>query len=121
MTDRHKTRKILKIVTITLLVLLLFGYTGYEIQKVMFGPRIEILSPKNGATVSDPLILISGVAKNIKEISLDDRKIFIDEAGNFKEEMLISHGYNVFSIKASDKFDRKIERIIEVIYKSPVI
>lgn len=117
MTDRHATRKLLKVIIISIILLCLFGYTAYEIQKIVFGPRIEILSPKNGSVISNSLTEITGIAKNIKDISLNDRKIFIDEQGNFKEELLLSYGYNTITIKADDKFGRSVEKIIEVIYK----
>lgn len=117
MTDRYRTRKNIKIASIVLLLTLLIGYTAYEIQRVALGPRINITSPQNGSLVSDPLAEITGVAQNIKEISLNDRKIFIDEKGNFKEEVLLSYGYNTFTLKATDKFGRETEKIIEVIYK----
>jgi len=117
MTDRNKNRKNMRIIIISILLLFLLGYTFYEIQKIVYGPKITIFSPKNGSTLSDSLTEVSGVAQNIKEISLNDRKIFIDEKGNFKEEMLLSPGYNAFTLKATDKFGRKTEKIIEVIYK----
>jgi hypothetical protein len=117
MTDRHATRKLLQIIIISVVALILFGYTAYEIQRVIFGPRIEVTSPKNGSLISNSLTEITGIAKNINSISLNDRKIFVDEAGNFKEEVLLSYGYNAISVKASDKFGRNTEKIIEVIYK----
>ncbi len=117
MTDRHSTRKLLKIIIISVIALFVVIYTGFEIQRVLFGPRITVLSPKNGVLVSDSLTEVVGIAKNIKEISLDDRKIFIDEQGNFKEQVLLSYGYNAIDIKATDKFGRNTEKIIEVIYK----
>ncbi|MFH0755485.1 MAG: hypothetical protein V1910_02355 [bacterium] len=118
MTDRHSARKILKILTISIILLCLVFYITYEIQKIIFGPKIEISFPKNGSLMTSSSTEILGIAKNIKEISLNDRIIFIDELGNFKEELLLSKGYNVFVIKASDKFDRKIEKIIEIINKN---
>lgn len=117
MTDRHATKKVLKITIICSVLLCLFGYAGYEVQKLAFGPRIDVLSPINGSLVSNSLTEIYGTAKNIKDISLDDRKIYIDEKGNFREKALLSYGYNVFSIKATDKFGRDTEKIIEIIYK----
>jgi len=117
MTERYQTIKIVKILTISILLLVFLGYTAYEIQRVVFGPKIYVTSPANGATLSESSVLISGTTKNINDISLDDRKIFIDENGNFKEEMILSPGYNVFAIKASDKFGRKTEKIIEITQK----
>lgn len=118
MTDRHATKRLLKIILISIILLSLFGYTAYEIQKLYLGPKIKVLSPINDSLVStSSLIEISGIAKNIKNISLNDRKIFTDEQGNFTEKILLSYGYNVFTIKASDKFGRSVEKIVEVIYK----
>ncbi len=117
MTDRYKTQKSLKILTIVFVLLLLLGYTGYEIQKVATGPKITVLYPENGALVSTSTLEIVGIASNIKDISLDDRKIYIDEKGNFKEQILLSYGYNTIVLRAEDKFERKTEKRIEVIYK----
>lgn len=121
MTERYQTRRIIKIAITSFLVLFVIGYSFYEIQKVAFGPRIKITSPVNGETVSTSSIEISGTTKNIKEISLNDRKIFIDEKGNFMENMVLFEGYNSFSVKASDKFGRKTEKILEVMYIKDMI
>ncbi len=117
MTDRHTTRKLIKIIIISIVLLCFFSYTAYEIQKVVFGPRIQVLSPANGALVSNSYTEISGVATNVKDITLNDRKIFIDEKGNFKEKLLLSYGYNTIVIRAIDKFGKQAEKTIEVIYK----
>ncbi len=117
MTDRYKTTKYVKLFAVLFVVFLLLGYTGYEIQKVIFGPRIHIDYPQNGALVSDSLLEVKGVAQNINDISLNDRKIFIDEKGNFDEEVLLQYGYNALVLKAVDKFGRQTEKILEIIYK----
>ncbi len=117
MTERYKTRKNIFIATVVLLLFLVVGYTLYEIQRIASGPKIIVYFPQNGATIATSTLEISGIAKNISDISLDDRKIFIDEKGNFKEELLLSPGYNIITIKASDRFGSETEKIIEVIYK----
>lgn len=117
MTDRHQTRKVIRVTLITIFLLFLFGYTFFEIQKMVFGPKIVVLSPKNGGLVSQSLIEISGKTANIKSISLNDKSIFIDEKGNFSEKILLSYGYNVLTLKASDKFGRETEKTVEVVYK----
>ncbi len=116
-SDRNKTKKYLLWIIISIFVLSVVGYTSYEVQKVLFGPKIIVLSPKDGSLISSSVTEILGITKNIKELSLNDRKIFIDEEGNFKEEMLLSYGYNIFILKASDKFGRSTEEKIELIYK----
>ena len=117
MTDRYKNRKKIRIAIIAIILIILFGYTFFEIRKVIYGPRITVFTPENGSMATSSYVLISGNAQNIKDISLNDRKIFIDEKGNFYEDALLSYGYNVLVLKASDKFGKQTEKIIEVIYK----
>ncbi len=117
MTDRYKTKRKMRIAIISAILIFLLGYTFYEIRKVAYGPKITVFSPINGSVSTTSLIEISGIAQNIKDISLNDRKIFIDEQGNFKEEVLLSFGYNALTLKASDKFGKETEKIIEVLYK----
>jgi hypothetical protein len=117
MTDRHRTRRWVKISLISISILFIVGYTFYEVQRIVYGPRIVINTPENGSLVSQSLIDVSGDTQNIKDISLNDKKIFIDEKGNFSEKVLLSYGYNVLTLKASDKFGRKIVKTLEIIYK----
>ena len=100
-------------------------YGGFLLENFRYNARL-ILEAELSATAGflDKLDVISKekgmageIAKNIKDISLNDRKIFIDEQGNFKEQLLLSYGYNVFKIKANDKFGRSVEKIVEIIYK----
>jgi hypothetical protein len=116
-SERNKTKKYIFWIVIGIFVLSTIGYASYEVQKVLFGPKIIVLSPIDGSLISSSTTEISGITKNIKELSLNDRKIFTDEEGNFKEEMLLSYGYNIFILKASDKFGRNTEEKIELIYK----
>ena len=83
----------------------------------MHGPIITIHTPENGSTLTESLVTIKGVAENISHISLNDRSIFIDEEGRFQEKLLLSYGYNIMTIKAEDKFGRKTEEILELVYK----
>ena len=48
---------------------------------------------------------------------MNDRKIFIDQQGNFKEKILLSYGYNIITMKANDKFGRNTKKKLELIYK----
>lgn len=91
------------------------GYAYLKTKDYIAGPQIIITSPLNGATVSSPLIEIVGIAKNISFISLNDRPIFIDEEGNFKEKLLLYSGYNIMSVKAEDRYKRTVEKTIELI------
>lgn len=115
--SRRQTKLYLKAIMIVLFLVCLFGYGSYEIWNYVTGPRIIISSPENGSAVSESLISIDGQGKNTKEITLNDRPIVVDEAGNFSEKILLSYGYNVLELKAQDKFGKKTEQELQIVYK----
>lgn len=115
--SRRETKFYLKAIVIVLFLMALFGYGLFEIWDYATGPKIIVRSPVNGAAVSESLVTIEGQAKNTVQITLDDRPITVDEAGNFSEKMLLSYGYNVLELKAVDRFGKKTEQTLQLVYK----
>ncbi|MEK7567837.1 MAG: hypothetical protein AAB513_02880 [Patescibacteria group bacterium] len=103
---------VVSIVTIALVILIFFQSKEY-----LEGPIIEIANPINGSSLSDPLLHIEGVAKRVSFITLNDRQIFIDENGKISEKLLLQYGNNVISLKAIDRFQRKVEKRLEIFYQ----
>jgi hypothetical protein len=109
----------LKILITTAAILIILGYAYFETKDFARGPVITISEPANGSTIQNSPVNISGYAKNISYISLNDRQIFTDKAGFFNEKLLLYPGYNIISIKAKDRFKRSVESDLEVIYLNP--
>ena len=78
-------KKILKISTIVTIVLVILGYSYFAFRDYINGPKIIVIEPINGSTISTSTILVKGQAFRIKDISLNGRPILIDENGNFKK------------------------------------
>jgi hypothetical protein len=108
-----------RISVIILLFVVIITYAYFQSRRILEGPRITIDTPKNGERVSDSLISIKGNAEKINSISLDDRPIYIDEAGNINEKLLLFPGYNIMKIEAHDKFGKDKMVKIEVVYDAP--
>jgi len=106
-----------RIIALSLLGLLIVGYSLFQAEKLIAGPIIDVFTPESGATYHSPLIEITGRARNIAYLSLDDRKIFTDKDGYFTEKLLLSPGYNIIKLDAQDKFKTYREKKIEVILK----
>lgn len=91
------------------------SYAYYQSKGFIKGPILKISQPQNGISLTEDVLEINGFAKNIAYISLNDRQIFVDEEGNLKEKILLFPGYNIISLSAKDKYERKIEKNIEVV------
>ncbi len=110
-----------KMTLIFTIILIIVTYSYYKSKDFIIGPSITIESPLTGTGVANPLVEVIGVASNISYISMDDRQIYTNEKGKFKEKLLLFPGYNIISIKARDMFNRTVQKTIELIYNAPVV
>jgi hypothetical protein len=108
---------ILRFGSLSLLAIVIVGYSFFQAQKILAGPVIDVYNPQNGATYNSTLIEIDGKAKNIAYINLDDRQMFTDKNGNFSEKLLLSPGENVVKLDAWDKFGKHTEKKLELVLK----
>jgi len=110
-----KTKTTLRYSLIAFIALIIIGYSYLKLKDYISGPDITLVWPPNGASLATPLVTIKGKAERITQIYLNGRKIFTDEKGNFSEPVLMAKGYNVFEVKAEDKFGRKAIEKLEVV------
>jgi hypothetical protein len=117
MTDRLRTKRLLGIWLIIVVGALLVGYAAFQAEALFLGPRLTIDSPLSGLSTSTSLVTIEGSASNISYLSLNGEKIFTDEQGYFKEKILLSYGYNIVTLSATDRFGRTVTKSLQLIYK----
>ncbi len=111
-------KKIIKIILTALIIVSITGYVFYQFRNVIFGPKVEILSPTNGSKFNKSFTQISGTSKNVSKISINDKPIFIDTDGNFIYTIVLLDGYNIITIKAEDRFGREIVKVLELVLKA---
>jgi uncharacterized protein YfaP (DUF2135 family) len=94
--------------------LLIVGYAYYEARGVLYGPSIQLSSDIQ--EVHDPFIAIQGKADRIADLSMNGRPISVTEDGAFDEPYLLSPGLNRIMLDATDRYGRKTQQIVEVVY-----
>ncbi len=96
---------------------LILSYILFETSDMLMGPIVTISEPLNGSSVESGVIPIKGQAKNVSSLTVNGRPIPIEEKGDFYSILILSEGYNVINIEASDKINNKIKKRIEVVAK----
>jgi hypothetical protein len=100
--------------TVAFLVIIAL-YALFQARYIILGPVVSLDSPKDGSVATSSLVIVTGTAKNVTFISLDDRPIFLDEKGNFSEKLLVPSGLSTIIVKARDRFGRETERITRIV------
>ena len=106
----------IKIALGVIVLAVILSYVFVKSRDFIEGPVIIVHSPDSGETF-ESLVQITGEARHISNITLNDRKIFIDEEGLFSEQLLLFEGYNIITIEASDRFKRTVRETIELVLK----
>ena len=106
----------LRIALAALFAVALLAYGLFEARHLLAGPVLIIESPRLGQA-SEALVTLAGSTKNIADIALNGRKIFVDGEGRFREQLLLSYGYNILTLSARDRFGRETEKTLELVYQ----
>jgi hypothetical protein len=99
----------------SLLVFAIIMYSLFAFWDYIDGPKLDITFPHHGYSTSSALITVTGIAKRAQFISLNDRPIYIDEQGNFKETLLLNPGYTIIEMFVRDRFGREKSSLIYVL------
>lgn len=110
-------RRYLKIILIVAILCGIGGYGFFRAYDLLLGPSIDIQKPLSGIAVPYSLVEVEGVVRNASAITLNGRPVFTDEAGVLREETLLTYGYNIVEIRATDKFGRQVVKTLELVYK----
>lgn len=115
MTPLFDLRKQLEIYFIVTLVVISLLYGGWRAYPLIIGPRITIISPKDGDTVSAGTFTVSGRVSHVKNIELQGRPIPIDKDGNFSEILVAQPPETIITLYATDFYDKSITKVMRVL------
>lgn len=110
----------ISLVSVMLVATIVVGYAAYRSQYIVRGPIITITYPTATASITlaanQPLV-IEGNVQNSVSVSLNSRKIYLDEKGDFREQLLLSKGYAIITVKAEDRYKRVSQKTLELMIK----
>lgn len=97
------------------LVVVTLCYGAFGARMLMRGPSLTITSPEAGGTYHDPLLTVTGTARNVIRVAMNGRPVTLDLTGNFSEHITTPRGYAVITIEAENRFGRRVTRTIDVV------
>ena len=109
-------KKILRIILVCLLFIGIAIFVFFNSRELIWGIKIKNVNLIDNLKISQNTLQVTGLAKNAVKLTLNDREISIDQAGNFNETTVLLPGYNVLRIKAQDKFGNSDEKNYQLIY-----
>jgi hypothetical protein len=96
----------------------LFGFIGYNVKDIVIGAPLSVRMVKDGATVADPYLPITGNARHAQQVHINGRQVPIDQEGNFSDGVILSPGYNIVTITQKDRFGNQKEKVVHLVAES---
>ncbi len=106
----------IKIFLLTFGLLSISAFTVFELRKVIGGPKLTLECNCDYIQSDKNTYKLSGNTKNVSEIIIGDRKIYIDMKGGFQENILLYPGINLITIKSLDKFGKEVKKEVSIYY-----
>ncbi len=101
-------------IVIAVFFIIIAGYAYFEARGILYGPRIEV--PEGVTQVSEQFITLRGRADRIAVLNMNGKPITVTEDGAFEEPYLLSPGLNRVVFDAEDKYGRKRQEVIQIVY-----
>ncbi len=98
---------VLKWIGIATVVAGLLWYALFQARLLIAGPILTLEAPRT-PNQSERVIEVVGSARNVSAITLNDRPIFTDEEGYFRERVILEHGYTIMTVRAIDRYGRTV-------------
>jgi hypothetical protein len=92
--------KITFVVGISLVLLLVFGYLGYQYKKFVSPPFLEITEPKEGEVVRNRNVWVLGKTDQDVVLKINNQPVLVEDEGHFKAEIQIYEGTTEIVVKA---------------------
>lgn len=113
--NTYPFRTLLKYWFVVIAVLLMVFFVLFQARFLITGPRIVITQAPEGPQ-NQRQIVVAGTAYNISRLWLNDRLIYTDKQGNFKEAIVLENGYTIATLRAQDRYGRTTEVQKRLVY-----
>lgn len=99
---------------ITLVLLFVGGYIFFQYSSLLFGPKLDITSPKNGDVITENVIEVKGKTDQYATVLIDDEEAYVNLDGSFKKSIYAFSGEKKITIAAKNRFGKETKETITV-------
>ncbi len=110
----------IRIVLLVLFAMSAMFYVGLQTVNVMRPPTITLYHPSHMPfETKEGSVMIRGVVRRSSLLTVNGQAVYIDDAGSFERELLLSEGTNVFELAARSSFQKETRTSLTIIFTPP--
>jgi cytoskeletal protein RodZ len=96
------------VVVISIVLLALFAYLGFQYRAMFTSPALELSSPKQNAAIKGDVI-VSGKTDPSATVLVNNESVTLNKQGEFTKNITLFPGKSLITVKAKNRFGREAE------------
>lgn len=110
--------KLIGILLLSLFLISIIGYVGYQIYKFQKPPLLTISQPLNESVSQESIITLKGNTEDFAVVEINGTQTDVNDDGNFEKQLELKEGVNTISIKAWKESNIKLQTVVtlKVVY-----
>lgn len=100
------TPKKLTLILAILVICLIFGFFWHQVSYLLYPPFIKLEKPASNFSITDYAIEVAGQTEPSASLTINGRKVSVNEEGYFNSIITLDSGLNMLTIEAKDRFGR---------------
>lgn len=101
------TPQIITTISVSILIILFFGYLIFSYFKYAGSPMLVVNSPANNQTINVEQVEIIGKTDPEATLSINNETVNLNENGSFDTKISLQPGLNTITITSTNKFHRQ--------------
>lgn len=93
---------------------LVIVYILFQYSSLVFAPKLNVISPKNGAQISGSVVEVSGKTDSYATLTIDGEEVYVDLTGSFKKSLYLFTGDEKIDVVAKNRFGKENKQTIHV-------
>jgi len=109
------TPKIIIFCLVFLVLAVFLGYIFYAVRNFTSPPNLEVSSPSTETVIRSDKVEVVGKTDEGASLKINDQTVFLDDRGNFKEEVKLQAGLNNIELRSTNRAQKETIKVIKIL------
>ncbi len=101
-------------IIISLVIFVVLGYIAFQYNSFFFGPRLEVISPKENVVVKNNILDVEGKTDPYATVLINSEESYVALDGTFKKTIYLFEGERQIIIDAKNRYGKNTRKTVNV-------
>lgn len=99
---------------IGIVILVILGYIGFQYSSFFFGPKLEVVTPKDNSLVKNNIVEVSGKTDPYATVLINNEESYVQLDGTFKKTLYLFEGDRIIIVTSQNRNGKNTKKILHV-------